>query len=118
MADAGSYWSLDDESVRAAARLDPLGFVEQGRSPMTIDEVQRCGNDVVLAVKATVDRRNGRGQFVLAGSTRFLSVPQLSESLAGRAQILDLWPCSQGELVGVREGFLDALLADPDQLAR
>jgi len=113
----GSYWSFDDESVRAAARLDPHGFVEQGSPPMAIDEVQRGGNDVVLAVKSIVDRRNGRGQFVLAGSTRFLSVPQLSESLAGRAEILDLWPFSQGELAGVRETFLDALLTDPDQLA-
>lgn len=116
--DAGSYWSLDDESVRAAARLDPHGFVEQGSSPMAIDEVQRGGNDVVLAVKSTVDRRNDRGQFVLAGSTRFLSVPQLSESLAGRVEILDLWPFSQGELLGVRETFLDVLLTDPDQLSR
>ena len=113
----GSYWSLDDESTRAAARLDPHGFVEQGSSPMAIDEVQRGGNDVVLAVKSIVDRRNDRGQFVLAGSTRFLSVPQLSESLAGRAEILDLWPLSQGELVGVRETFLDTLLGDPGQLA-
>jgi uncharacterized protein len=116
--DVGSYWSLDDESVRAAARLDPHGFVEQGRSPMAIDEVQRGGNDVVLAVKSVVDSRNDRGQFVLAGSTRFLSVPQLSESLAGRAEILDLWPLSQGELVGVRESFLDMLLTDADRLAR
>lgn len=59
-----------------------------------------------------------RGQFVLAGSTRFLAVPQLSESLAGRAAFLDLWPFSQGELMGVRETFLDTLLNDPDQLAR
>ena len=114
----GSYWSFDDESVRAAARLDPHGFVEQGSPPMAIDEVQRGGDDVVLAVKSIVDRRNDRGQFVLAGSTRFLSVPQLSESLAGRAEILDLWPFSQGELVGVRETFLDTLLTDPEQLAQ
>ncbi len=114
--DAGSYWSLDDESVRTAVRLDPHGFIEQGANPMAIDEVQRGGNDVVLAVKSMVDRRNDRGQFVLAGSTRFLSVPQLSESLAGRAEILDLWPFSQGELLGVRETFLDQLLDEPDQL--
>ncbi|MFN0026065.1 MAG: ATP-binding protein [Acidimicrobiales bacterium] len=114
----GSYWSLDDESVRTAARLDPHGFVEQGSSPMAIDEVQRGGNDVVLAVKSVVDRRADRGQFVLAGSTRFLAVPQLSESLAGRAEILDLWTLSQGELVGVRESFLDTVLLDPEQLAR
>ena len=115
--ESGSYWSFDDESVRSAARLDPHGFVEQGPSPVALDEVQRGGDAVVLAVKSVVDRRTERGQFVLAGSTRFLSVPQLSESLAGRAEILDLWPFSQGELLGVRETFLDVLLGDPDELA-
>lgn len=112
----GSYRSFDDESVRAAAGLDPHGFVEQGPSPVALDEVQRGGDAVVLAVKSVVDRRSERGQFVLAGSTRFLSVPQLSESLAGRAEILDLWPFSQGELCGVRETFLDTLLTAPDEL--
>ena len=113
---SGTYWSFDDESVRAAARVDPHGFVEQGSSPVALDEVQRGGDAVVLAVKSVVDRRSDRGQFVLAGSTRFLSVPQLSESLAGRAEILDLWPFSQGELLGVRETFLDTLLRAPEQL--
>ena len=87
----GSYWSLDDESVRTAARLDPHGFVEQGGAPMAIDEVQRGGNDVVLAVTSLVDRRNDRGQFVLAGSTRFVSVPQLSESLVGVVARIRAW---------------------------
>jgi hypothetical protein len=114
---SGSYWSFDEESVRAAARLDPHGFVEQGRTPMAIDEVQRGGDAVVLAVKSVVDRRRDRGQFVLAGSTRFLAVPQLSESLAGRAEILDLWPFSQGEMLRVRERFLDTLFTAPDRLA-
>ena len=115
---SGSYWSFDDESVRSAAVLDPHGFVERGPFPVALDEVQRGGDAVVLAVKSVVDRRAGKGQFVLAGSTRFLSVPQLSESLAGRAEILDLWPLSQGELLGVRESFIDALLDDPDELMR
>ncbi len=114
---SGSYWSFDEESVRSAARLDPHGFVEQGPPPVALDEVQRGGDAVVLAVKSVVDRRTERGQFVLAGSTRFLSVPQISESLAGRAEILDLWPFSQGELLGVRETFLDSLLGAPDELA-
>ncbi|MBI1843404.1 MAG: ATP-binding protein [Actinobacteria bacterium] len=83
---------------------------------VAIDEVQRAGNDVVLAVKSLVDRRQDRGQFILAGSTRFLSVPRLSESLAGRAEVLDLWTLSQGELCGVRESFLDTLISRPDQL--
>ncbi len=117
VADKGSYWSFDDESVRAAAKLDPHGFVENGQAPMAIDEIQRGGNEVILAVKSVVDRVNDRGQFVLAGSTRFLSVPKLSESLAGRAEILDLWTLSQGELLSIRESFIDTLLTDPDQLA-
>lgn len=117
VAGTGSYWSFDDETVRSAARLDPHRFVEQGDSPMVIDEVQRGGNDLILAIKTVVDDRNDRGQFVLAGSTRFLSVPQLAESLAGRAEILDLWPLSQGELLGVRETFLDVLINNPAQLA-
>ena len=96
VATSGSYWSLDDEQIRSTARLDPHGFVEQPARPMAIDEVQRGGDAVVLAVKSVVDRRNDRGQFVLLGSTRFLSVPQLSESLAGRAAILDLWHSRRG----------------------
>jgi uncharacterized protein len=112
----GSYWSLDEQPVRTAAQEDPHGFAGLGPAPMAIDEIQRGGNDLVLAVKAVVDRTAERGQFVLAGSTRFLSVPQLSESLAGRAEVLDLWPLSQGELVGVRETFLDTLLSAPDRL--
>jgi uncharacterized protein len=113
---AGSYWSLDDETVRAAVSADPAGFIDHGARPMVIDEVQRGGDALVLAVKSAVDRQSDRGQFVLAGSTRFLSVPQLSESLAGRAEFLDLWPLSQGELVGVRESFVDALFHDLDRL--
>lgn len=114
----GSYWSLDDGPVRASAHLDPAAFVEQGALPMAIDEVQRGGNNLLLAIKSVVDVRPHRGQFVVAGSTRFLSVPQLSESLAGRAEVLDLWPFSQGELAGVKETFIDTLMSEPANLAK
>jgi uncharacterized protein len=117
VASGGSYWSLDDDVTRTTAAADPHGFVELAASPMAIDEVQRGGDAVVLAVKSLVDRRTARGQFILAGSTRFLTVPKLSESLAGRAEVLDLWPLSQGEIVGVEETFLDDLLLAPERLA-
>ncbi|HEX6421815.1 MAG TPA: DUF4143 domain-containing protein, partial [Acidimicrobiales bacterium] len=54
------------------------------------------------------------GQLVLAGSTRFLTEPRLSESLAGRVRFLDLWPLSQGEIHGGDDGLLDALLTGVD----
>jgi uncharacterized protein len=51
----------------------------------------------VRAVKAAVDADRTPGQFLLTGSSRFLTTAGLSESLAGRAAIIDLWPYTQGE---------------------
>jgi uncharacterized protein len=82
-------------------------------APVVIDEFQRAP-EILLAVKARVDRARIPGGFVLTGSTRFLTVPQLSESLAGRATLFELWPFSAGELYGRRERFVDRVLAgDP-----
>jgi uncharacterized protein len=113
-ANGGAYVSFDDESVRAQALADPHGFVASLNPPGAIDEVQRVGEPIVLAIKAAVDQRNETGRFLLAGSTRFLTVPQISESLAGRAEILDLWPLSQGELHGRAENFVDTVFASPN----
>ncbi len=63
------------------------------------------------AIKAAVDRGRGPGRFLLTGSANVLLLPKLSESLAGRMEMLTLWPFSHGELNGVREGFVDALFA-------
>jgi uncharacterized protein len=103
----GEYQSLDDATVLRAARSDPAGFVLESGRPTFIDEVQRGGDPLVLAVKSAVDRVPTPGQFILAGSTRFLFEPRLSESLAGRAVICDLWPFSQGEIEGrIGEDFV------------
>ncbi len=113
----GSAVTPDDADVRRAAIDDPTGFVA-GVPPTAADRRGAArGDPLVLAVKAAVDRDPAPGQFLLTGSTRFLTVPNLSESLAGRARIIDLWPFSQGELAGVRERFLDRLLDDPAGLA-
>jgi uncharacterized protein len=115
-AERGSYVSFDDETTRTQAVTDPHGFVDAYDPPLAIDEIQRGGQPVVLAVKAAVDASADRGRFLLAGSTRFLTVPQISESLAGRAEILDLWPLSQGEIYGDTEHFVDTAFEHPDDL--
>src|SRR5690606_29246464 len=56
-----------------------------------------------------------RGQFVLAGSTRFLTVPTLSESLAGRAVFVDLWPFAVAERQGAPGDFCDQVFAGHPQ---
>lgn len=113
----GSFRSLDDASTLQTAIADPSGFAAYGAAPRIIDEIQRGGNDLVLAIKYLVDQDNGRGQFILSGSTRFLTVPTLSESLAGRAVFVDLWPFAVAESVGAPGDFCDLLFAGRDSYA-
>jgi uncharacterized protein len=101
--------TLDNATERSAAERDPHAFVDERTRPLAIDEKQRAPG-LLLAVKANVDRDRRPGRFVLAGSTRLLSTPQLSESVAGRIEVLDLWPLSQGEIGRYRERFVDPCL--------
>jgi len=105
------YITLDTASVLAAVRHDAAGFLAGIDGAVVIDEVQKAP-ELFPAIKAEVDRRRKAGRFLLTGSTNVLLVPHLSESLAGRIEILSLWPFSQGELAGVEETFVDALFAD------
>ena len=110
----GDYVSLDDDDVLALAVDDPHAFVRAFRPPVVIDEVQRAGDRLVRAVKIAVDDgTNAAGRFLLTGSTNFLTVPTISESLAGRATILTLWPFSQAELWGSSVGTHSATGAMP-----
>jgi uncharacterized protein len=108
----GDYVSLDDATDLRSAQSDPGGFLADLDRPTFIDEIQRGGDPLVLAVKAVVDQVVDRGQFVLAGSTRFLTEPRLSESLAGRVRFVDLWPLSQGEIDSTSDSFVDDVFAD------
>src|SRR5262249_47509641 len=65
------------------------------------------------AIKAAVDRDPRPGQFVLTGSSNFLTVPTISESLAGRAAFVEVWPFTQGELGGRVDHFVDSVLVGP-----
>lgn len=95
----GDYVSLDDDDALTVALDDPHAFLAAFRPPVVIDEVQRAGDRLVRAVKTAVDDgSNATGRFLLTGSTNFLTVPTISESLAGRVSILTLWPFSQAEL--------------------
>jgi predicted AAA+ superfamily ATPase len=112
----GTLLNLDNEQLLQAAISDPLAFAVSGEEPRFIDEVQRAGDALVRAIKAEVDSDPTPGRYVLAGSTRFLSTPSLSESLAGRGAVVDVWPFSQGEFEGRFENFIDIAFDDPDSL--
>lgn len=104
------YLTLDDATVLAAARAAPAEFLAGLSGSVIIDEVQRAP-ELFIALKAAVDRDRRPGRFLLTGSANVLMLPSVSESLAGRMEVLTLWPLSQGELAGTREGFIDALFS-------
>src|SRR2546427_7035655 len=105
-----SYTTLDDLGSLEAARRDPVSFIAERQSGAVIDEVQRFP-DLLIAIKAAVDRDRRSGRFLLTGSADVLHLPRVSESLAGRIRLLTLWPFSQSELEGRQDGFIDALFA-------
>lgn len=105
------YFTLDDPAVLSAAQHDPSGFVTALKEPVVIDEVQKAPA-LFTAIKAAVDRDRRPGRFLLTGSADVMLLPRLSESLAGRMEILTLWPLSQGEIEGTKEAFIDAAFSN------
>ena len=108
------YLTLDDLDVLEQALADPDSLVQ--RAPrMAIDEVQRVPK-LLLAIKRAVDRKRQRGRYLLTGSANLLLMRRVSESLAGRASYLTLWPMTRREQMGLgRCGLWQELLDAPDE---
>lgn len=104
-----SYSTLDDDTVLAAARGDPAGFI-RGLDRAIIDEVQRAP-EILRAIKQSVDDDRRPGRFLLTGSANVLTLPRVSESLAGRIEVVSLLPLSQSELRGAKPSFLQRAFA-------
>ncbi|MCY4076687.1 MAG: ATP-binding protein [Acidobacteria bacterium] len=108
------YLTLDDPGTHERARRAAPDLVRSAER-LTLDEVQR-EPDLLLAVKRVVDedrpRRNGR--FVLTGSANLLLMQRVSETLAGRAAYVNLWPLCRRERLGRgTPGLWSDLLATP-----
>jgi predicted AAA+ superfamily ATPase len=106
-----SYLSFDDDVVRNAAQSDPAGFVDDLAARAILDEVQRVPA-IFTALKSSIDRRREAGRFILTGSANVLLLPRISDSLAGRMEILRLHPLAQCELARRAPRFIDALFGD------
>ena len=111
-----AYVNLDDDTLRDAAESDPLGFAADLPERVILDEVQRAPS-LFRSLKTEIDRRRVPGRFLMAGSTRVLLLPRLSDSLAGRLRIVRLHPLSRAELAGEVPDFLDRLFGDGFPLA-
>lgn len=104
-----SYLTLDDDTVLASARSDPAGFL-RGLDRASLDEVQRAP-ELLRAIKRSVDLDRRPGRFLLTGSADLLTLPRVSDSLAGRMEVITLLPLAQSELLGRRPRFLDQAFA-------
>jgi len=102
-------FTLDDPATLLAAKSAPDAFLEDVGERCLIDEVQRAP-ELFLPMKKRVDAARRAGRYLLTGSANVLNLPKIADSLAGRMEVQVLWPFSQGELEGVREGFVDACL--------
>jgi predicted AAA+ superfamily ATPase len=114
------YLTFDDTGILSAAQFNPQGFISGYDENLVIDEVQRVP-EIFLAIKSLVDKKRKAGKFILTGSANVLLLPKISESLAGRMEILNLFPLSQSEINNSEYNFIDKLFESnfkPNSTAR
>ena len=89
-----SYFLLEDPDVVARLRADPQGFLDAVKTPAILDEVQNVP-EVFAYVRSRLDREPRRtGQWLLTGSQEAPLMQGVTESMAGRAAVLQLLPFS------------------------
>ena len=107
-----SYFLLEDPDVLARLKSDPQGFLDGIRTPAILDEVQNAP-ELFSYVRTRIDREPRRvGRWLLTGSQEAPLMQRVSESMAGRAAVLQLLPFSTRETPRVtllRGGYPEAV---------
>jgi len=111
-----NYVLLDEIDIRSLAIEDPRGFLEKYQPPVIIDEIQNAPG-LLSHIKAHIERNNKPGQWILTGSQQWVLMKGISETLAGRIAILNLFPFSLEEMqksarihLSEADGFINNLL--------
>jgi predicted AAA+ superfamily ATPase len=110
------FFDLNEAAFGTTAAADPAGFIDGLPPVVTLDEVQRV-SELMRAIKVAVDRDRRPGRILLTGSANLLLLPQLSDSLAGRMEVVYLHPFTEAEKERSGGRFLETLLAgglEPD----
>ncbi|MDO5471125.1 MAG: ATP-binding protein [Akkermansia sp.] len=94
-----TYLTLDDYQLAEYAKSDPMGFLDAYPEPLCIDEIQYAPQ-LFRAIKMKVDANRHPSMYWMTGSQRFHMMKGVSDSLAGRIGIVDLYTLSQRELYG------------------
>ena len=116
MSDTGrTYVTLDDPSVLALARGDPALFLQRFPAPLLIDEIQYAP-ELLPYIKMRSDEARQPGLFWLTGSQQFHLMKGISESLAGRVGIVQLFGLSRRETAG-RGAESKPFLPTPEEIS-
>ena len=116
MSDSGrTYVTLDDPSVLALARGDPALFLQRFPAPLLIDEIQYAP-ELLPYIKMRSDEARRPGLFWLTGSQQFHLMKGISESLAGRVGIVQLFGLSRRETAG-RGAESKPFLPTPEEIS-
>lgn len=92
-----SYVLLEDPDVLMRVRGDPQGFLDDLEPPVILDEIQNAP-ELFPYVRSRIDAAPSRkGRWLLTGSQDFSLMEGVSESMAGRAAVLQLLPLSARE---------------------
>lgn len=107
-----SYVLLEDPDVLSRVEADPRGFLEGLKLPVILDEIQNAPG-LLGFVRTIVDASpRSMGKWLLTGSQEAPLMRGVTESLAGRAAVLQLWPLAVTESARVtllRGGFPEVL---------
>jgi uncharacterized protein len=109
------YVLLEDPDIRGRVRSDPRAFLEELRPPVILDEIQNAP-ELLSYVRTLIDARpRSMGQWLFTGSQESPLMRGITESMAGRAAILQLWPLSlnETEKVSLLHGGFPEVLARP-----
>ncbi len=112
-----SYVLLEDPDVQARARSDPRGLLEEIRLPALFDEIQNVP-ELFAYIRTRIDESPRKmGQWLFTGSQEAPLMQGVTESMAGRAAILQLLPFSLAETdrVSLLLGGYPEALARPRQ---
>lgn len=96
------YITFDDPSIFSAAKNDPVSFVKNIKASVVLDEVQMVP-ELFRCLKIFVDEQRQTKEklkILLTGSANIMALPDLSDSLVGRMQLLTLYPFSLSEFKG------------------
>ncbi len=91
-----TFIPLEDLDVRRRAAEDPRGFLDFYSPPLILDEIQYVP-DLLPYIKTRIDEDRTSGQWLFTGSQIFPLMEGVSQSLAGRIAVMQLWPFNCAE---------------------